>query len=125
MVHYKLSASDITGNESIPTPPTTATGISGQTTRGAFALHDAVPNPFNPTTRIEFDVARSGYVSLRIYDALGRHVYTLVDDNLPSGPHQRTWNGTNDTGQRVATGVYFYKMTAGAFTKTRRVVLLK
>jgi len=125
MVHYKISASDITGNESVPTPPSTATGIIGQTSRGAFTLHDAVPNPFNPTTRIEFDVARQGFVSLRIYDALGRHVRTLVNDNLPPGPHQRTWSGTNDTGQRVATGVYFYKMTAGTFTQTRRVVLLK
>ncbi len=125
MVHYKVSASDITGNESVPTAPTTATGIANRSTGEAFSLHDAVPNPFNPTTRIEFDVARQGFVSLRIYDALGRHVSTLVDGDLPPGRHQRTWNGTNNAGQRVATGVYFYKMKTGGFTKTRRMVLLK
>lgn len=125
MAHYKLSATDITGNESVPASPTTATGISSQQVEGTFALHDAAPNPFNPTTRIEFDVARPGFVSLRVYDARGRQVSTLVDGDLPPGRHQRTWNGTNDGGKRVATGVYFYKMTAGGFTKTRRMVLLK
>jgi hypothetical protein len=62
---------------------------------------------------------------LRIYDALGRHVSTLVDGDLPPGRHQRTWNGTNNAGQRVATGVYFYRMTAPGFASTKKMVLLQ
>jgi hypothetical protein len=125
MVHYKLSASDITGNESVPAAPTTATGINDQAGTVAYALHDAVPNPFNPTTRIDFEIARGGFVSIRIYDALGRRVRTLVNGSLAAGRHQRTWNGTDERGERVATGVYFCRMAADGFTRTRRLVLLK
>jgi hypothetical protein len=90
------------------------------------ALHPNVPNPFNPLTTIRFDLARPGRVELRIYDVAGHVVRTLVDGELPAGRgHAAGWNGQDDAGRRVASGVYFYRLAAGDFTSTRRLVLLK
>ena len=88
-------------------------------------LEQNVPNPFNPTTRISFTLYRDARTTLRIYDATGRLVRTLVDRDLPSGRHSATWNGLNDRGQSAATGVYFYQLRSGAVLETRNMVLLK
>lgn len=92
----------------------------------AFALRQNVPNPFNPVTTISYDVPAGGaHVSLRIYDTAGRLVRTLVDEQRPAGTHGITWDGRNGAGSPVSSGVYFYKMTSGAFSESRRMVLLK
>ena len=91
-----------------------------------FALYQNVPNPFNPTTSIRYDVpAAGGRVTLRVYDVSGRLVRTLVDGVQPPGDHTATWNGRNDHGNGVATGVYFYRMTAPGFETTRKMILLQ
>jgi FlgD Ig-like domain len=92
----------------------------------ALALHQNVPNPFNPTTAITYDVPAGGAsVTIRIYDATGRLVRTLVDGPNPAGTHSVSWDGRNSAGGAVSSGVYFYRMTAGSFTASRRMVLLK
>ncbi len=92
----------------------------------ALALHQNVPNPFNPTTSITYDVPSGGAnVTIRIYDASGRLVRTLVDGPSPAGTHSVSWDGRNSAGGAVSSGVYFYRMTAGSFTASRRMVLLK
>jgi flagellar hook assembly protein FlgD len=83
------------------------------------------PNPFNPQTTIHYTLATPGRVTLTVYDATGRLVRTLLDENQPAGARDVTWNGQDDRGHAVASGVYFYKMTAGKFTQTKRMVLLK
>jgi len=89
-------------------------------------LHANVPNPFNPTTAISFDVSRSGPVSLVIFDLSGKRVRTLVDGEvLVAGEHERTWDGTDEDGRSVAGGVYLYRLVAGDFERTRRMTLVK
>jgi len=91
-----------------------------------FVLHPNAPNPFNPTTRIRFDVPSSGgQVTLRIYDVRGRVVRTLVDAPQSPGEHTAAWNGRDDLGNTVGTGVYFYRLVAGDFVATKKMVLLK
>jgi hypothetical protein len=107
------------------------TGISDPSTGDrlpeAAALLQNYPNPFNPTTRIEFDVPRGRpqAVTLRVYDVTGARVRTLADEVLPAGRHARVWDGRDDRGNTVGTGVYFYQLRTGGLVATRKTVLLK
>jgi hypothetical protein len=83
------------------------------------------PNPFNPQTTIHYTLSAADHVTLAVYDATGRLVRTLINENQPAGARDVIWNGQDDRGNTVASGVYFYKMTAGKFTETRRMVMLK
>jgi len=97
----------------------------GDTPRG-FALHQNIPNPFNPRTTINYEVAAGGAdVAIAVYDAAGRLVRMLVDEHQSAGPHDVVWDGRNNAGTTVSSGVYFYRMTSGAFSESRRMVLLK
>jgi len=90
-----------------------------------YELHQNYPNPFNPATTIKFDLPAAGYVSLKVYDNVGREVATLVDDRMDSGRHLVNWDGKNSAGQRVASGIYYYKLQTPSVTKTRKMVLVK
>jgi hypothetical protein len=91
-----------------------------------FALGANVPNPFNPTTAVPYDVpAGGGHVSIRIYDVAGRLVKTLVDARRPAGRHRVVWDGRNQAGDPAASGVYFTQMRADGFVQNRKMVLLK
>ncbi len=85
------------------------------------------PNPFNPTTTIKYSVAERGQVTLKIYNAAGQLVRTLVNEEKApvQGGFSERWNGLNDHGQPVASGVYFYQLTAKNFSQTKKMVLLK
>ena len=125
-VHYKITAVDHAGNESDAASTGTATGIAGPRIPTTFALGQNVPNPFNPSTLIRYDVpVGGGEVTLRIYNVAGRLVRTLVDGPQAAGENRVTWNGRNDYGSSVATGVYFYRMTAPGFEMTKKMVLLQ
>jgi hypothetical protein len=86
----------------------------------AFALHQNFPNPFNPSTSIEFALPKSGFVTLKIYNTLGEEVATLVSEKLPAGKHQRVWEAKG-----LASGVYVYRLQAGDFEQTRKLILLR
>ena len=88
-------------------------------------LAQAVPNPFNPMTRLDFEIARSGHVRLRIYDPAGRLVATLVDEALSAGPHHAIWDGRDSSGHQAAAGIYLYRLEIGNFSTTRRMTLIK
>jgi hypothetical protein len=90
-----------------------------------FALHQNYPNPFNPTTTIAYDLPERSQVNLVIYDLLGRHVRTLVTQYEEAGYRFIIWDGTNDQGQQVGTGVYLYQIRAGDYVKTKKMVLLR
>ncbi|HKW13104.1 MAG TPA: FlgD immunoglobulin-like domain containing protein [Candidatus Krumholzibacteria bacterium] len=101
----------------------TVTAITRTTAHAALSQN--VPNPFNPVTTISYTLPAGNHVSLSIYDASGRLVRTLVDEVKPSGSHQVTWNGMDNTHAPVSSGVYFYRLQAGAFSETKKMVLLK
>ncbi len=83
------------------------------------------PNPFNPTTTIEYDLAQTADVKMIVYDAMGREVQTLVNSHKPAGQHTVIWDGLNQSGLRVSSGVYFVKFQANDTNKVRKIMLLK
>jgi hypothetical protein len=83
------------------------------------------PNPFNPSAVIRFQMGLPNPVSLRIYDVLGRVVRTLVDDRLPAGKHSLTWDGKNNNGVEIASGVYFYKLSVAGRVVKGKLTLIK
>jgi hypothetical protein len=90
-----------------------------------FKLLQNTPNPFNPITAIKYQLAQNTFVTIKIYDNLGREVTTLVNEERPSGSHIVYWNGRNNNGQTVSSGIYLYKLTAGKYTETRKMNFLK
>ncbi len=90
-----------------------------------FALLQNYPNPFNPSTNIRYDLPQAVRVKLVIYNLLGEKVRTLVDASESAGAKQITWNGLNDRGARVASGVYVYRIEAGTFVATRKLLMMK
>jgi len=91
----------------------------------SFGLSQNVPNPFNPTTQVSFALPKAAHVNLAIYNVLGQQVKTLVDGDMTAGYQTVTWDGTDRTGSQVASGVYFYKLRAGDFSDTKKMLLLK
>jgi hypothetical protein len=87
---------------------------------GSYALYNNYPNPFNPATTISFDLPRPGDVTLQVFDMLGRVVAVLAQGRMEAGKHQRTFDAT-----RLSSGVYFYRLTAGSFVQTRKLLLLR
>lgn len=90
-----------------------------------FSLGDAYPNPFNPTTTIEFGLPAAGQVKLEVFNTLGQRVRTLVDAYMTAGTHTIEWNSADDSGNRVASGIYLYRIQAGEFSDTKKMVLMK
>jgi len=88
-------------------------------------LHAAYPNPFNPVVTIGFNIPAECHVTLEIFNIKGNRVTTLVDAHHQSGTYDYTWNGVDDNSREVAGGVYFYKMQAGNYSETRKMILLK
>jgi subtilisin family serine protease len=93
--------------------------------RPAFSLTQNHPNPFNPTTKISFTLPEAQSVQLSVYTVNGRKVATLLSEDLPAGTHAVIWDGRNDRGQKVASGSYFYKIEAGPYSLTKRMMLVK
>ncbi|MCA9380803.1 T9SS type A sorting domain-containing protein, partial [Candidatus Dojkabacteria bacterium] len=101
------------------------TGVENQVLPVDYALFQNYPNPFNPTTLISYALPRSGSVTLKIYDMLGREVKTLVNAEQNSGVNTVQWNGDNNSGSRVSSGTYIYMIKAGEFTQAKKMILLK
>jgi hypothetical protein len=90
-----------------------------------ITLHQNVPNPFNPTTRIDFEIEKGGTVDLSVYDVAGRLVANIFQGRLGEGAHQVTWNGKTNSGTTAATGVYLYVLKTETGIASRRMVLLR
>lgn len=88
-------------------------------------LYGNYPNPFNPETTIRFELATPGLVTLDIYNQKGQLVKNLVNTEYPTGFHQITWNGTDQKGSLVSSGIYYYHMRSGKFSATRKMILMK
>ncbi len=103
----------------------TPTGVTPPPDVYDLTLDQNFPNPFNPVTTIRFTLQSSQSVTLAIYDARGRLVKRLLDEERPTGENFATWDGTNEVGTDVASGVYYYALTVGDVQHTRKMVLLK
>lgn len=90
-----------------------------------YALDQNYPNPFNPDTQIGFALPSDSRVQLNVFNVLGQHVTTLLDDQLPAGFHTVSWDGNDSDGSSVASGVYFYRITAENFKSSKKMMLLK
>jgi len=90
-----------------------------------YALSQNYPNPFNPSTKIQFSLPEQTKVAIRIYDMLGREIKTLINSEQSAGRHEVNWNGDDDLGHKVATGVYMYAISTNKFVQTKKMILLK
>ncbi len=90
-----------------------------------YKLYQNFPNPFNPTTEIKFSVPKTGNVELKVFDILGREVAELVNENFSTGSYSVTWDGKNNSGTQVPSGVYIYTIKSGQFISSKKMILIK
>lgn len=107
--------------------PTIPTGV-GNPVNGiptSFGISQNFPNPFNPTTQFDYAVSSESFVSIKVYDLLGREVKALATGQKSVGVHRVEWDGTDNSGNTVPSGMYLYRMTAGNFSQTKKMMLMK
>jgi glycosidase len=90
-----------------------------------YKLEQNYPNPFNPSTLITYSLRQAGNVRIKVYDLLGREVATLVNQTQNTGTYKVSWNGKNNFGESVSSGIYFYSINSGSFVSTKKMILLK
>jgi len=90
-----------------------------------FILNQNYPNPFNPSTTISFQLDKKMHVSLEVFNINGQVVKTVVDKIMSAGTHQYEWDATSSSGEKVATGLYYYKLTTDNSSHTKKMLLLK
>ncbi len=113
-------------NDNLPNITSAVKGERGnKSVPNNFELEQNYPNPFNPTTYIHYAIARTADVSLQIFDINGREVKTLVNENRTTGKYTARWDGTDQAGKSVASGIYFYRLKSNEVTITKRMVLLR
>lgn len=100
-------------------------GVTEARVPRAYRLGQNFPNPFNPVTTIRFDMKEKNHVSVKVYSAAGQLVKTLVDCVKDAGAYEIPWDGRNNDGSRVASGIYFYRMETRNFIRTRKMVLVR
>jgi len=106
----------------VPLPTAVA---ENSTQPGGFELHQNYPNPFNPTTEIEFSIPRESSVEIVVFDALGRKIRRLAHGNYGAGTHRVQWNGRDQVGNPVSSGIYFYRMKVGKRVWMKKMMLLR
>jgi hypothetical protein len=124
--YYHVTTLDHAGNESEPSSvENTFADVEGGAVPKAYALGRNRPNPFGSVTSIGFDMPAGGHVVLEVIDVTGRTVRTLVESDMPAGRHTVAWDGSDVSGAHVSPGIYFVRLRAGAFTATRKMLLLR
>jgi hypothetical protein len=122
--YYRLKQIDLSGVihyiEPVRVEASAGNALAGGSAPPEFALLQNHPNPFNPSTIIRFDLAADRDVSLKVYNALGQAVSELVSGHRPAGRYSITWDAT-----AFASGVYYYRLEAGSFVQTRKLIVLK
>ncbi|MFC1555958.1 FlgD immunoglobulin-like domain containing protein [candidate division KSB1 bacterium] len=115
-----ISSADVFRFSTIPTPV-----ANDKILPDAFRLHQNYPNPFNPETTIRFELPAAADVRINVYNILGKEVATVTNQGFAAGEHSVKWNGRNSFGSQVSSGMYFYRIEAGTFVKTMKMVLLR
>ncbi len=117
-----VTANNLSNTVSVLRNSSSSTGFNSDQSKipTVYSLDQNYPNPFNPSTNISFSIPSKSFVSLKVFDALGREVAVLVSEELPAGTYSRQWNAT-----QISSGVYFYRLQADSFTETKKLVLLR
>jgi len=130
--YYKIADVNLSGEANVYGPvqvTPTVTDVAGYEAGSHkpedYFLGDAYPNPFNGTTAIQLYMAKPGLLRLEVYNLLGQKIRTLVSGTVASGSHLISWDGTDDLGKSVGSGVYFYRMKVNNFRGTKRILYLK
>jgi photosystem II stability/assembly factor-like uncharacterized protein len=120
--YYKTTSMDYAGNESQPLAISTATGVELVNSQApqTYSLAQNYPNPFNPSTQIKFSIAQSGYVSLKVFDLAGEEVVSLVSQEMTPGTYTLPFSAKN-----LSSGMYFYRLEAGNFLSTKKMLIIK
>jgi len=118
-------AHDMQRSGSSHTPIPTDNDVAIDVAPARFAVHANVPNPFNPFTRIHFDLPQRDHVKVDVYDVRGRWIVGLLDASLPAGRQQITWDGRDSRGSSVSSGIYWYRVQTSSEGATRKMVLLR
>ncbi len=125
---YRITAFDVNGNESESAAASVVVGVADRPKDAIptdYALGNNYPNPFNPTTMITYQLPKAGEVKLTIINSLGQKVRTLVTGQVAAGYHQTLWDARDDNGALVGSGTYLYRLEAGNFVQTKKLVLMK
>jgi len=126
IIRYKAFGVNVAAINAVIDNLLVATGVDEESaTLRDFELKQNFPNPFNPTTSIAFTIAAAQKMSLKIYDAQGRLVQTLIDAPFAAGRHEVEWNGLNQQNGAAASGVYFYILQSVNFREMRKMILLR
>jgi len=130
--HVELARDTFTFIKSVgPTPTKAGTddwGLSPTkeaTVPEKFSLEQNYPNPFNPETEIRFQLAEASQVVVRIYNTLGQRIRILTDREYRAGLHSIRWDGRDNNGNAISSGIYLYKLQAGSFSQIRKMTLLR
>jgi len=125
--YYRLEEITLDGESDVMPPVriSVTSDVRSSQQPGQFNLTQNYPNPFNPTTRISYVLAQGSNVRLEVYDLRGAVIRTLVNQSQSSGAYTVQWDGTNQLGETVGSGLYLYKLTAGDFSKTRKMLFAK
>ncbi|MDO8557537.1 MAG: T9SS type A sorting domain-containing protein [Candidatus Jorgensenbacteria bacterium] len=117
----------VTSAESVSVTADISTGIDDETgdTPGVYSLGKNYPNPFNPTTNMKFTIPKAGMVEFTIYSILGQKVRTLIREPMSVGVHEIAFDGRNDSGEKLASGVYIYQIESENFIKARKMAMMK
>jgi hypothetical protein len=116
---------DSSGIQSFSITPGFPKRDAGASLPGRFSLSQNYPNPFNSSTTIMFELPEPGDVEITIYNILGQRVVELVNEKMSAGSHSKIWNGVNQSGETVSSGIYFYRLQAGEHIATKKFLLLK
>jgi FG-GAP-like repeat/FlgD Ig-like domain len=124
---YLLTATDFNGNEGgAASAQNPISDVDEQhLLPKMISLGRNIPNPFNPSTEIHFDLPTPQVVELTVYDANGRRVVELISGAMPAGQHRHIWDGRDASGQEVASGIYLYRLRAGDFSRSLRMLLVR
>ncbi len=121
---FKIKEIQLSTSDGLLLNPVMKSGGEALTPKG-FVLYQNYPNPFNPTTGIAFALPDMSPATLTVFNVLGQEVITLVDEMLPAGQHSVVWNGRDNHGNAVSSGIYFYRLHAGRFLAEKKMILLK
>ena len=122
---FEIADGVVFDHEQLSNPVVTLGSLSVESTPTEFALLQNFPNPFNPETTIKYNLAEGTNVSLRIYNVVGQVVRTLVAEPQSAGRYTVRWNGTDDRGVSVSSGIYFYEIRSSGFQDVKKLMLLK
>jgi hypothetical protein len=122
---FEIADGIVFDHDQLPNPVVSLGSLSVESTPTKFALLQNFPNPFNPETTIKYNLAEGTNVSLRIYNVVGQVVRTLVSEPQSAGRYTVRWNGSDDRGVSVSSGIYFYEIRSNGFQDVKKLMLLK